>query len=112
LRFLLLAAWLLALAPQAALAHGGHEQADTPLAAAQSLTSQVSPLCPPGTGHACGCGNLSVCDAPGKPAVSSAPAFHAWPGAPAWITTTPRPAPRAHRPSLSPASPRAPPVSS
>jgi hypothetical protein len=64
-----------ALVPQAAVAHGGHAHKAAeaqaakpkPLAsktafAAPAVASEAAPLCPPGgTGHVCGCGNLTVC---------------------------------------------------
>src|SRR6185503_6464857 len=67
-----LAALLIALSPASALAHGGvpHGQGESGAAAAFSDYSLL-PVCPPGPAHACGCGNLSLCDGSGKPAALS-----------------------------------------
>ncbi|HEX6266684.1 MAG TPA: hypothetical protein VFZ81_07280, partial [Burkholderiales bacterium] len=75
-----------------------------------SATSQVSPLCPPGTGHACGCGNLSACDGRSKAIAVAAPA--AQPAArPAFLPLQlPRPGAPRSRLRHAPASPRAPPL--
>jgi len=66
-----LAAVLFALLPAPALAHGGvpHLQSEK-AAAADSFDQAWSPTCPPGSGHVCGCGNLSLCDGGGKPALA------------------------------------------
>ncbi|HEX2199932.1 MAG TPA: hypothetical protein VHG88_15105 [Burkholderiales bacterium] len=94
------------LAPHAASAHGGHEPAVVP----PEVQFAVSPLCPPGSGHVCACGDLSLCDARTKAIVSAvpgpmpllAPAFRAPESA---SFAPPHPAPW-----HSPASPRAPPL--
>jgi hypothetical protein len=111
----LLAVWAV-LTSQGALAHGSHEHKAAPAKAqakAQAAivaTGEVSPLCPPGgTGHVCGCGNLSVCDARSKVAAASVFA-----GYRPVIVSSDRVAlhHRAQpfpRPQFSPASPRAPP---
>jgi hypothetical protein len=67
----LLAAALIFLSPAAALAHGGvpHVEGKTG-AAVGSFDQSWSPICPPGSGHVCGCGNLSLCNGSGKPALS------------------------------------------
>jgi len=66
----LLAALLIGLSPSAALAHDGvlHAEGENS-AAAGSFSQSWSPLCPPGPGHVCGCGNLSLCEGSAKPAV-------------------------------------------
>lgn len=107
----LLAVWGV-LASEAALAHGSHEHKAAPAKAqaAITVTGEVSPLCPPGgTGHVCGCGNLSVCEARAKVVVASAIA-----GYRAVIVSPDRVAPQQWaqpfpRPQFRPASPRAPP---
>jgi hypothetical protein len=111
----LLAVWAV-LASEAALAHGSHEHKAAPVKAqakakaAIAVTGEVSPLCPPGgSGHVCGCGNLSVCEARAKAVVVSAIA-----GYRPFIVSFGRVAPRHRaqpfpRPQFRPASPRAPP---
>jgi hypothetical protein len=66
----LLAGLLIGLSPAAALAHDGvpHAQ-DESSAASGSLDRFLSPGCPPGPGHLCGCGNLSLCEGSAKPAL-------------------------------------------
>jgi hypothetical protein len=66
--FFVLAALLIALSPASALAHGGVPHLQSKAAAADSFDQSWSPTCPPGSGHVCGCGNLSLCDGSGKPA--------------------------------------------
>jgi hypothetical protein len=65
----LLAALLIGLSPAAALAHDGVAHGDGEQAAAGSSGQSWSPLCPPGSGHVCGCGNLSLCEGSAKPVV-------------------------------------------
>jgi hypothetical protein len=73
-----LAAILIALSPAAALAHGaaGHGAAPEQLQGDDARLSAAierhawSPVCPPGSGHVCACGNLSLCDASAQPALA------------------------------------------
>jgi hypothetical protein len=108
----LLAVWTV-LASEAAFAHGSHQHKAAPAKAqpaAIGVTGEVSPLCPPGgSGHVCGCGNLSVCEARAKAVVAPAIA-----GYRALIVSPDRVAPQYRaqpllRPQFSPAAPRAPP---
>jgi hypothetical protein len=72
-----LALVLLALFPSAVFAHGGAGHGDEPKALGGDEVrsgspverQDWSPVCPPGSGHACGCGNLSLCDGGAKPAL-------------------------------------------
>ena len=66
-----------ALAPQAALAHGGaphHEAPPAPLAEEHASSPELqvwSPRCPESPVHVCGCGNLALCEGSGKPVLRS-----------------------------------------
>jgi hypothetical protein len=107
--------WLLAaLAPQAARAHGGHERDANPPPALQAIAAigEAAPLCPPGTGHLCGCGNLTPCDGRIQIAADASPAWTVRPVASWPRIAAPRAARLAGRPSVTPPSPRAPPSSS
>ena len=106
----LLAGLLIGLSPAAALAHGGagHEQGEVGFDS-RSVEHSWSPACPPGSGHVCGCGNLSLCHGSGEFAVlpsSAAALLFASDTAPApELRAAPRIAPR-----FSPSVPRAPPA--
>jgi len=64
----LVAGLLIGLSPTAVLAHdGAHGEGSS--AVAGSFDHSWSPVCPPGSGHVCGCGNLSLCEGSAKPAV-------------------------------------------
>jgi hypothetical protein len=68
----LFVALLVGLSPATALAHDGvshHSQAEDS-AASSFLNSYLSPVCPPGSGHVCGCGNLSLCESSAKATVA------------------------------------------
>jgi hypothetical protein len=66
---LFVAALLIGLSPATALAHDGIAHGDAEKAAAGSSSQAWSPVCPPGSGHVCGCGNLSLCEGGAKPVV-------------------------------------------
>ena len=63
-----LAALLIALAPGAVLAHGGgsHEDGAPQVSGGEAQVSggasAWSPVCPPGSGHGCTCGDSFLCD--------------------------------------------------
>src|SRR5262245_52683716 len=63
---LLFAALLVGFSPSAAFAHNGeHHKASGPHEGRSISTAERhywSPVCPPGSGHVCGCDNLSLCD--------------------------------------------------
>jgi hypothetical protein len=121
----LLALWAV-LASQEALAHGSHERRAAPAKAqaaeprpltvktafaAPAVASKAAPLCPPGgSGHVCGCGNLSVCDGRAKSVVIAV--FPSRPAAvrPAGRIASLHAAPAAARRPYSATSPRAPPA--
>jgi hypothetical protein len=68
---LLLAALLAGFLPGAAFAHNGehHKGAADAQGGAVSIVADRdawSPVCPPGSGHVCGCDNLSLSDAGAK----------------------------------------------
>src|SRR5262249_42464416 len=69
---LFLATLLAGLSPAAGLAHDGeHHPAASAHGGANSVIAERhswSPVCPPGSGHLCTCGNLSLCDGATKPA--------------------------------------------
>jgi hypothetical protein len=68
----LFAALLFGLAPAAVRAHDGVPHSENASGAASSFLEQSwSPACPPGSGHVCGCGNLSLCEGGAKPIVVS-----------------------------------------
>jgi len=62
---------LVGLSPAAVLAHDGAHSEGESAAASGSLDRSLSPICPPGSGHVCGCGNLSLCEGGTKPVVAS-----------------------------------------
>jgi hypothetical protein len=67
---LLLAAALLVGFSPGAFAHNGISHSEGEASAISSSVDQSwSPACPPGSGHVCGCGNLSLSDAGAKPAL-------------------------------------------
>src|SRR5262245_9201615 len=67
----LFATLLFGLAPAAVRAHDGVPHAGNAGGAASSFLEQSwSPACPPGSGHLCGCGNLSLCEGSAKPAIA------------------------------------------
>ena len=119
----LLSGLLLALAPQAR-AHGAHAHESTVLPAPASVMAiggasanlptigEWSPACPPGPGHLCTCGNLGLCDSGAKKLHVRAAGPYLPVTRPAWLAKDPQLAPPLSRPSLSLASPRAPPHSS
>jgi hypothetical protein len=64
---LLVAALLVGFSP-AAFAHDGISHGEGEKGAiTQSIDQSWSPVCPPGSGHVCACGNLSLSDAGAKP---------------------------------------------
>jgi hypothetical protein len=64
---LLVAALLVGFSP-GAFAHNGISHGETETSAISSSFDQSwSPVCPPGSGHVCACGNLSLSDAGAKP---------------------------------------------
>jgi len=70
-----LAALLIVLSPGAALAHGGGHEAVAPQGSGEARASvdadAWSPVCPPGSGHGCACGDSSLCDDCPSPAALS-----------------------------------------
>ena len=110
-----LAAVLIALSPASAFAHNGidHETPAQGLRAEGSVAAAErhawSPVCPPGSGHVCGCGNLSLSDGSGKPAVlARCSVSFVLPLAAA--AALPQAAPAQPAPQFAPNSPRAPPA--
>jgi hypothetical protein len=56
--------------PGTVLAHDGVSHSDAERSAAGQIAELLlSPLCPPGPGHVCGCGNLLLCEGSAKPAL-------------------------------------------
>jgi hypothetical protein len=103
---------LMALAPQAALAHGADAHESTVLPAALPIIGQWSPACPPSPGHLCTCGNLGLCDGGAKKLLVRPAGAYLAVARPSWLAKHARLAPPPSRPSLALASPRAPPFSS
>ena len=81
----ILAAFLIGLLPATALAHRGVDHGavasdvrshEAPALFALAEPDAWTPACPPGSGHVCGCGNLSLCDGGAKdPVLPAAIAF-------------------------------------
>ena len=111
---LLLAALLIGFSPAAALAHDGvlHGSATEYSTGSQFASAgSFQPICPPGPGHVCACGNLSLCDGSGKPAALSGCSVSVLPpdlGSARLLLSEVQAQPS---PRFTPSAPRAPPLS-
>jgi len=113
---LALAALLVVLSPGVALAHGGADHGARAPQLQESGSGLFaerhawSPACPPGPGHVCGCGNLSLCDGSGKTAAATVRCTVSF-LPPASSGAVPlHEAPAQSAPQFAPNSPRAPPA--
>jgi hypothetical protein len=67
----LFATLLVGLSPATVLAHDGGSHSEPDNSAASGFFDRaLSPICPPGSGHICGCGNLSLCEGSPKPTLT------------------------------------------